>query len=423
MTIPCGKSELLLFNPISTQVCMDKANWVDIRPLNSPKSNGPITFHIQGADGCYLDLNDTSVYVRLKIITTKKTESLLGNDDVAPINFLLSSLFSDIQLTLNDRIIEGGDFLYPYKSFISCMLNYDTSVKNTQLACAGFVKDQAGAIDKKENIGHKMRSSWINSSLELMGALQLGFLQQSKYLLPNVNITLKMTKSKPEFYLMNFGNDSVKIEMDEIILYVRRVFVLPAVISAHENGLKTQNAIYPMQKTNINSYTLSKGSMSDSREILTGADIPKLIVIGFVENSAYNGDWRKSPYNFQHFNLSFLSLLRNGESIPGPPLQMDFKNGVSLRAYMSMIQNLEYFIKDDSNGITKEDFVGGTNLFVFNLTADLSFGGHCAQKFNNANLRLDLKFATPLENSINIIVYAVYDGEIEITKNRQIIQW
>lgn len=425
MSIPCGKSELLLFEPPATQVCMRKAMWVDVHPLNSVnESSGPIQFSITGSDDSYIDLNDTLLYIRCKVSAENATKQPAAGE-VAPVNLMLSSLFSDVEVHLGDRQIEGGDHLYAYKSYISNLLNYDSSMKKTQLRAAGFIKDAAGKFDDKTNPSHKERSNWIssNQSLELCGALNVSFLQQSKYLLPKVNVRIKMTRNKTQFCLMNFSEHPVKLEIEDAVLYVRRVTLTPAIVQAHSDGLRNHNALYPIQKSVVTNYTISKGAMSDSREILVGSEIPKLLVVGLVDNVAFNGHYKKNPFNFQHFKLNFISLLKNGEPIPAPPLQLDFTKQQYMRAYMGMINNLEYYIRDESNAITPKDFANGSALFVFNLTPDLSFGGHCAQQFETSNVRLDLKFASALDHSINVILYSIYDSQIEITKDRTVWQW
>ena len=422
MSQPCAKSELLIFEPLATQVCVNKGSWLDIHPLNSVDSIGPITFHIPGSDECYYDLNDTAIYLKCSVDGLDSTKV---NDDIAPVNLLLSSLFSDVEVSVNSKLIEGNDFLYPYKSYISNILTHDTSMKKTQLYASGYVKDEAKLMDDKTNIGHVKRSKWIQrgKSFELMGALSISFFHQSKYLIPKVNISIKLSRAKQTFFMMNFGESKFTFKINSAVLYVRRCFIQPSIVQAHEDGLKHHNALYPIQKNVITNYAIAKGSSTDNREIIMGVDVPKLLIVGLVENSAFNGDYKKSPFNFQNFNLSFLSLMKNGESIPYPSLQLDYKNNSYLRAYMSTIQSMELFTLNESNAITLKDFKNGTNLYAFNLTPDLNYLGTCSQKYENCNLRMDIKFAQPLETSINVIIYSIYDSSIEITRDRNVLTW
>jgi hypothetical protein len=69
MQHPCVKSELSLFDPPLAQVTMDRAAWVDVHPISSVQnSNGPVEFLIAGTQDEYLDLNDTALYVKMKIV-------------------------------------------------------------------------------------------------------------------------------------------------------------------------------------------------------------------------------------------------------------------------------------------------------------------------------------------------------------------
>ena len=66
-----------------------------------------------------------------------------------------------------------------------------------------------------------------------------------------------------------------------------------------------------------------------------------------------------------------------------------------------------------------EDFQNGPYTFyTFNLTPDYNY--YQTQFPKSAPVRLDINFATALLMPINVIVYAIYDSQLEITKDRQI---
>jgi hypothetical protein len=54
------------------------------------------------------------------------------------------------------------------------------------------------------------------------------------------------------------------------------------------------------------------------------------------------------------------------------------------------------------------------------MAADLALTGH-AQPIREANLRLDLKFAGSTTVLINIIIWALFDSKIEITRKRNVL--
>ena len=43
--------------------------------------------------------------------------------------------------------------------------------------------------------------------------------------------------------------------------------------------------------------------------------------------------------------------------------------------------------------------------------------------YKQSNLRLDLTFAKPLSEPINVIVYGIYDGQVEINESGQVHTW
>jgi hypothetical protein len=134
---------------------------------------------------------------------------------VAPVNLLLASLFSDVLLTIGDKIIEGGDHMYPYKSYISTLLNYEKNVKKTHLRAAGFVMDEDTKFDSSTNKGHLQRIP-AHTTFELMGSINLGFFLQSKYMLPKVNLQLKLSRNKSSLYFMNFGSQNLSCSLTQL---------------------------------------------------------------------------------------------------------------------------------------------------------------------------------------------------------------
>ena len=192
----------------------------------------------------------------------------------------------------------------------------------------------------------------------------------------------------------NAVKGDVKIVLEKACLYVRRVKVNPIVLTAHENGLeKVGNAIYPIQQSDMISYTIPAGSSYHMQDNLFRGQMPKLVVVGLIGNAAFNGDAKDDPLKFKHFDCNYIGLQRDGESVPyTQPLQPDFANNMYGQTYMSMIQGLEMYNSNTSNGITLEKFADGSTLFVFNLTPDLSAGGSCGQPYQTGNLRLEIKF-------------------------------
>jgi hypothetical protein len=188
-------------------------------------------------------------------------------------------------------------------------------------------------------------------------------------------------------------------------------------------GLKSSNAIYPIQQSDLFNFTIPKGSKSHVQDNLCRGQLPKLVILALVGNDAFNGKKDKDPMEFDHFDLSYLALYRDGECMPySQPLQVDFENGLALQAYIRTIQSLEQYNSNINHAITFKEFLEGQMVLVFNLTPDLSASGGCGQAYQTGNLRLELKFKQALKETINVIFYTIRDGKIEITQDRQVLK-
>lgn len=422
MNNPCGKTELQLFDKQNVQVAAENGTWLKVypqNPVNGADNTNPIEFNLPVIDTCYYDLNDTALYIKCKIHAP-------ANSSAAPVNNLLGSIFEDVQLQLNDKLIEGGDFLYPYKAYITCMLNYGKDAKKAWLRASGYYKDIDGQFDAAENIAHLQRMSKMTKKdfFELMGPLHLSMFHQSKYLLPQTRVKLKLVRSNINFCINNFSEtskDEVKIEIIESWLRVRSVSVNSEIFRAHQTGLDLYNATYPIQKCQMSTFSIPKGVYSESKQILD-TQCPKLLIIGFVSNQAFHGNNKHNPFNFKHYDCNFFALSVNGRDYPMEATKLDFSKGEYLVGYMNMIQNLEEYCKSDCNTtITAEGFAKGNTFFVFNFTPDLSYSASYGQQYRQSNFRLDVKFMKALPETINVVMYALYDGKIEITKDNAIL--
>ena len=81
----------------------------------------------------------------------------------------------------------------------------------------------------------------------------------------------------------------------------------------------------------------------------------------------------------------------------------------------------QYFNTDDTNGVKYEEFASGYSLYAYDLTATNDISAEYRQPTNTNNLRLEITFKNDLPDTINVLLYAVFDGHIEITKLRDVI--
>ena len=188
-----------------------------------------------------------------------------------------------------------------------------------------------------------------------------------------------------------------------------------------EQGLKQRNATYRLNAISCTTMTVAAGSNNYNKDGLFKNQNPKLLIIGQVSSQAFVGDWESNPFNFQHFNIEQCQLWRDGREVPIKSRPMNFATGEITHAYMQFLISLGQanFYKKDT-GITMKDYAGGNALFAFNLAPDQGLTGH-AQPMRDSNITLTMQWRQPLRDSINIIVYAIFDSKVQLTNERHSI--
>ena len=420
----CKTESLCLFDEKDVQLDITGNVMTDYHPTSSLSSGGPIEFNVPGTIDEYVDLSDTQLLVRVKITKPDGKPLTAAADTVAFVNQPISSLFQDVFLTIADKQVEGGQHCYPYNAYISSILQFHPSAKKTHMECWGFQEDEPGKMDDADNNdGFKLRRAEtdVSQEWELLGPLFLDMTRQSRYILPLTDIRFKLLLAKPEFALHSTADTAYKYEITKAVLYVRRMRVKPAVINGHSKGLTTQNAKYPVNHVDITTFTITKGSRNYIKDHMYPSQTPKMLIVGLLDHVAFNGNIKKNPFNFQHYNVDKIGLYRDGELVPGQIYTPDFDKGFVRLPYARLMQVLNYFNTDDSNGMTLEHFEKGYTLFGFDLTPDAQCTAPYRSIQQSSSLRLELNFAKALPETITVMLFGVFDSRAEITALRDVI--
>ena len=143
--------------------------------------------------------------------------------------------------------------------------------------------------------------------------------------------------------------------------------------------------------------------------------LPERIIVGFVENKAFNGEINMDPFNFKNLKIHFLCLYIDGVQVSSEPLQPNFTEGLYVDLYHSLFSGCSIHFLNEGNAISRSDYPDGYCLFAFDLTPDSS-----ANDLTHWNLLkhgkvwLDVTFAESLSTKLNCIVYAEYENILEI---------
>jgi len=134
----------------------------------------------------------------------------------------------------------------------------------------------------------------------MMGRLHADIFFQDRYMLNEVNVKIKLVRSKDAFCIMSEAD--CRVVITKATMFVRKVKLSPSVFLAHAKALANGTAKYPIRRVICKTFTVPNGFRDISHEKLFFGQLPTRVVVGLVTNQAFNGHRERNPFNFHHFN-------------------------------------------------------------------------------------------------------------------------
>lgn len=421
---PSVSSEVDLFSLPHSDTTLEHSLYTEYRPIVSVEdSNAKLEFRIQSNSSQYLDLHDSFLYVRLKITNPDGTD--LGTDaPVSACNNLLHSLFVECETSLNNQLVASTNNCYAYKSYISSLLKHGNFNKTDQ-ECSGFFIDTENFASSDSNSGYSKRRKLfaLSAEVELTGRLFLDIASQSRYILNDTPMTITLTRSSDEFFLL-CPNASAstpikgKVKLLDAMLIIRKHTPYASVIFSHQKLLEEgKKAKYPYVNSSIKYFTIPKGVQSFLDEDVFTGKIPSRLVVGMVLNKAFIGDLKCNPFKFEHFDVSYVNVMVNNHPCPTRPLPFDFTKDQVIHGYYLLNKCMSKVNKEQGLMFPLKDYSKGFSFFAADINP-LDYSDDTLQLFKSGAVKIELKFRTPLSDAITLIVYSEHQEMIEIDHQR-----
>ena len=300
-------SELDLFSLPPTQTSIENSGYIHYKPVSSitNESDAPIEFVVPSASEHYIDLAHTMLFIQAQIVPIE--EEATENAKVGPVNNFLHSMFNQIDVFFNQKLVSLPNNLYSYRAYLESLLNYSPHAKESHLTASLWYNYTPGAFDASPNIAQSPNAGLVKrreftlakKTFDMIGHLHRDVFNQDKMLLNGVEMRLRLLRSKDAFCLMDSSDDGkFNIKIKEATLIVRRAKISPGILLAHANSLARSTAKYPITRVEVKSFTMHTGILRDTLNNVILGQLPKQIVIGFVDNRAFNVLRGKIPLIF-----------------------------------------------------------------------------------------------------------------------------
>jgi|TARA_B110001454_G_scaffold208963_1_gene221990 hypothetical protein len=427
----CVSSNLDCFELPMTQYDVTGTYYNEVLPIQPlSKSSNTIQFEVLSSED-YIDPNDILCEVSVKV-SKSNGDVIDAYTNEASVGFCqmpLSTIFSDVQIKLNSRLITSNFSTYPYLAYIQTLFNFGKDARESKLHLTGFYQDQnpseLSAHGVVGNSGYKERAALtsLSKTLYLIGPLFSSITNQSKYLPPLLNMSVIFQKA-PHFFALksNVDNATFIYQLESLKLHVKKIQVMSSHKLRLENRLSQTNAKFPIKHAYVKPLTIDAAVKSCAFEnLFSSGFLPETCIIGLVTTESFLGSYSTSPFDFRHFSLNDLSISYDDKIFPTIPYELDYvttKNWI--RGYLSLFQ--ESNLKSDGGiGISLKNYPNGFCFYQINFGNERTNGDHFNPK-KIGSARLKLQFDTLTNPSLTCLVYCESSEIIEINKNREIVR-
>jgi hypothetical protein len=290
-------------------------------------------------------------------------------DSAVIANNALHSIFSNCEVSLQGEVVGTANNLYGHKAFIETELSHPIECKETWLACQGYDYEAAPGDPTDTAFTTRRTKNIAKTWNSFYGRLAVDFFNVEKYLIPGVELRIKLTRADPEFcvYVTKATLNPAaryQVRIDSVSLFVHKIEVAVEEYTRLERSLATRPAIYEYPEIVVKTYLVPKGHNAMIEEDIFNSAPIRRLVVAMNQITQFTGTLNSNPFHYQKFDLSRVLLYREGQAVGTTPLVLENNT----RAYFNTIKALH--AQHSGNGIKLEDY-SNHFILVFVLTADL----------------------------------------------------
>ena len=233
---------------------------------------------------------------------------------VTHVQNILHSIFSNVEVYINNQKIYNSNGLYANKSYISKNFRGAKSVYKGVLHCEGY--DYEEFTDKNLELllsepffTRRMKMLSRDDSFMLYGILGVDLFSTSNFLYPNMKKTLHLIRARPNLYMIS-GNLNVSLGIVDCSLYTLRIALKDDFYMNRMDMLAYIPGEFSYLETVAKSFIIpARQNQFIEENICNNAQVRK-IAIAMNTNSAFTGSYTENPFWYQQIDLRRTKTLR-----------------------------------------------------------------------------------------------------------------
>ena len=412
---PVYSSRLDYFqNCVPTDVSVLSEEIISIHPTTPITSSNQniITFDISSHQSAFLDLSASNLFLRCKVTKTDGGP-LAAGDMVVYSNNLLSSLWQNVTIYMNNKVVYTADNLYAYRSMIEKLCTNDYENLDEL-----FYKETSDGecVNANTDVTGRQTDTNLSTITEVSGPLYTDITRLPKYVPNGVSVQIKLERTPDKFCLLSNQDDTqYKIEILDIYYNIVRVNLFPQVLDHINSNFRSTKGTIPYQSISVKTLAVPTGSSFLTHDRIFCGRIPSKCIVGLVSATAFNGKLSKNPYNFQQFALSKINMSTDLDQSVSNFTSYNFAKNQMLEGFLNftrVVGNSKKLL------VNRNSWANGKTLHGFNLTPKLNPDSVSVAR--NGSVRLHLEFSGQTTETIIVVILAVYDNMLFIDEQRNI---
>ena len=395
-----------------------------------------IEFEFQTDRNYYVDSRQMYLALKLKLVKGRgykahntrevkkehkkeeKTEEEETAEEEAPVplvthvNNILHSIFSNVEVYIDNQQIFNSNGLYAHKSYISYNFKGAFSEYKGVLHCEGYdyeeFPDEILEAPLSEPFFTRRRKMLSRpDGFMLFGKLGVEFFSTSDLLYPNMKIGLRLIRARPNFYMIS-DNPNVSLGIVDCSLYTRRIALKDDFHKKRMDMLAYTPVEFNYLETLAKAFIIPARQNQFTQENIFNNAPVRRIAIAMNTNSAFTGSYTENPFWYEQFDPKQIIILRGGQPI------VDFDAADNCRLYVTTMKAMNF--QDDIPSIPI-DKIKNHYVLVFDLTSmqDATENCHYSELVGEPS-RLELNFTFPLEHVTELIVLRKQMSSVAVDK-------
>ena len=323
----------------------------------------------------------------------------------------MHSIFSNVEVYINNQQIYKSNGLYAEKSYISNNFKVAISEYKRVLHCEGYDHEQ-----DLEDISNLLLDPFFTRRMKLLSRpdrfmlyrnLGINFFSTSELPYPNMKIRLQVIRAGPSFYMIS-DNPDVSLGIVDCSLHTRRFALKDNYHKKRMDMLAYAPVEYKYLEILAKTFIITARQNQFIQEnIFNNAPIRRF-AIAMNTNSAFPGSFTENPFGYQQFDLRQIRKLRGGQPI------VDFDTADICRLYVTTMKAMNF--QGDFTSFPIHDFKDHYVL-VFGLISMQDATENCHYpELVGEPLSLELNLTNPLENVSELFVVGERMSSVAVDK-------